>query len=338
MEETLGKRISSLRKRAGLTQDKLAERLGVTAQAVSKWENDLSCPDITMLPKLAQIFGVTTDELLGITPAKPVHEAEIVEDEPDIQFTKDSGDSRWEFSWDAGRKNHLAMAVWVLSIGILLLLSRYFRLDADFWDICWPSALLVFGLAATLRKFSVIGIICAFFGGQCLLEELGLAKQIIGLDLLLPIVIVLVGLHLVYKAFRKPKNQRFHIQRGHRGGHHAKAEYHADGESFTCTTAFGDERRVPQLDRLKFGSATLAFGDLTVDLTQCKTFAPDAKVDLSCGFGDLILLVPRSCRVKLSTSKAFGSVDIEGHPDPDASDCLIAECSVGFGDIIVRYI
>ena len=52
MEHTIGKRIMENRKRFGLTQDALAEQLGVTAQAVSKWENDQSCPDITTLPTL----------------------------------------------------------------------------------------------------------------------------------------------------------------------------------------------------------------------------------------------------------------------------------------------
>ena len=77
MEQTLGARISSHRKRLGLTQDQLAEQLGITAQAVSKWEHDQSCPDITMLPKLARIFGTTTDALLGIE-SETVHEAELV--------------------------------------------------------------------------------------------------------------------------------------------------------------------------------------------------------------------------------------------------------------------
>lgn len=68
MEETLGKRIVQNRKRLSLTQDQPAERLGVTAQAVSKWENNQSCPDITLLPRLAESFGTTTDALLGIEP------------------------------------------------------------------------------------------------------------------------------------------------------------------------------------------------------------------------------------------------------------------------------
>lgn len=65
MNQTLGSRIAELRRKKNMTQEELAAELGVTAQAVSKWENDLSCPDITMLPQLARLFGVTIDELLG---------------------------------------------------------------------------------------------------------------------------------------------------------------------------------------------------------------------------------------------------------------------------------
>lgn len=65
MEETLGKRIAALRKQKDLKQDDIAQLLDVSPQAVSKWENDQTCPDIGLLPKLAQILGVTTDELLS---------------------------------------------------------------------------------------------------------------------------------------------------------------------------------------------------------------------------------------------------------------------------------
>ena len=64
-ESTLGSRIAALRKSAGLRQDDLAEKLGVSPQAVSKWENDNSCPDISLLVPLAKILGVTVDELLS---------------------------------------------------------------------------------------------------------------------------------------------------------------------------------------------------------------------------------------------------------------------------------
>lgn len=67
---SLGKRIQALRKEQALTQEQLAERMDVTAQAVSKWENDQSCPDIMSLPRLAQELHTTVDALLtGKSPA-----------------------------------------------------------------------------------------------------------------------------------------------------------------------------------------------------------------------------------------------------------------------------
>lgn len=62
--DTLGARIASLRKERGYKQDEVAEKLGVSPQAVSKWENDISAPDITALPILASMLGTTVDFLL----------------------------------------------------------------------------------------------------------------------------------------------------------------------------------------------------------------------------------------------------------------------------------
>ena len=63
--ETLGRRIAALRWERELKQDELAAMLDVSPQAVSKWENDQTCPDISALPKLSEILGVTVDELLS---------------------------------------------------------------------------------------------------------------------------------------------------------------------------------------------------------------------------------------------------------------------------------
>ena len=65
-KQTLGLMISSLRKEKGMTQLELAEKMGVTDKAVSKWERDLSYPDINSIPKLAEIFGVSVDELMQV--------------------------------------------------------------------------------------------------------------------------------------------------------------------------------------------------------------------------------------------------------------------------------
>ena len=56
------------RKALGLTQEGLAQKLGVTNQAVSKWESGQSCPDLALLPLLADLFGITIDELFGREP------------------------------------------------------------------------------------------------------------------------------------------------------------------------------------------------------------------------------------------------------------------------------
>ena len=63
-EATIGKRIAALRRERGLTQGELAETLGVSAQAVSKWETDTAYPDITLLPTLADELGTTVDGIL----------------------------------------------------------------------------------------------------------------------------------------------------------------------------------------------------------------------------------------------------------------------------------
>ena len=62
--DTIGTRIASRRKELKMTQEDLAVKLGVSAQAVSKWENAASCPDISLLPQMVKVLDITTDELL----------------------------------------------------------------------------------------------------------------------------------------------------------------------------------------------------------------------------------------------------------------------------------
>lgn len=68
MSESLGQRLQRFRKRANLTQEEVATKLNITPQAISKWENDVSAPDISLLGEIADMFGVTVDELLGRQP------------------------------------------------------------------------------------------------------------------------------------------------------------------------------------------------------------------------------------------------------------------------------
>ncbi len=72
----LGKKIRQLRFKAGLTQEQLAEKLGVAAQSVSKWENAVAMPDITALPLLAEVFGVSIDDLFDLTAEQRLNRIE----------------------------------------------------------------------------------------------------------------------------------------------------------------------------------------------------------------------------------------------------------------------
>lgn len=63
--KNISEQISRLRRQKGMTQEQLASRLGVSYQAVSKWENEQSCPEITLLPLLSDVFQISLDELFG---------------------------------------------------------------------------------------------------------------------------------------------------------------------------------------------------------------------------------------------------------------------------------
>lgn len=88
-ENLLAGRIAQLRKEAGMTQEQLGNALGLTYQSVSKWENGLSCPDVQLLPQLADLFHVTLDDLFGREAPQPQRTAEQEEAERTLPWPDD---------------------------------------------------------------------------------------------------------------------------------------------------------------------------------------------------------------------------------------------------------
>ena len=345
MAQTLGKRIMENRKKLGLTQDQLAEKLGVTAQAVSKWENDQSCPDITMLPKLAEIFGTTTDTLLG-WQAQPVHQAEVVSDDEDDDEDEIPGQNgNWEFKWESGRKDTVFFAVFVLLVGGLMLAGKLLNWTASFWEILWPCALLMYGLRRVFHSFSFLGIGCTLFGGYFLLENLGITHLNLAGELIFPILIVIFGLSLLADALRKPKRGRFRVTRDgakicdeNGNPKKGKNEYATDGESFNCNFSFCESTQMINMPLLSDGNIVLSFGELKIDLTGCEKIADGCELYANCSFGELEILVPKRYRVVADSNTTFASMEIEGEPDPNPIATIHIEGNVTFGEITIQYV
>ena len=343
MERTLGKRIAEHRKRLGITQDQLAERLGLTAQAISKWENDLSCPDITTLPKLAEIFGTTTDALLGREPEvhRPLFEAEVVE-EPASEDADHHSKGSWSFHWDSGRREGITFALLILLVGGLLLATRLLQWDISFWSILWPSALLIYGLRSVFTRFSPFKLGIALLGAYFLVDNLGFWHLDVDSALLFPILVVLFGLGLLADAFRKPKKPHFklvhHLKNSEHSKSNPKVDLSIEDDHFDCSVAFSECHRVLNMPRLAGGDVSCSFSDMVLDLSGCETIVDGCEIDASCAFGSLALLIPRQYRVAPDSSSAFGAFEVSGTPDPTPKATIRLEASVSFGEIKVRYI
>lgn len=331
MEETLGKRIMAHRKNLGLTQDKLAEMMGVTAQAVSKWENDQSCPDITVLPQLADIFGTTTDALLGrVVPTCP----EAITQESEAEESDGNG---FEFYYDEGKQDALLLAALVLLVGALTFVSRLLTWDVSFWNILWPSAILVLGLRGFLQKFSFFSVGCVLLGGYFLLDNLNVIQWDLSGKLVLPLLILVFGIALLVDALKKPRHPRKmfrHIGKNGKSQNH----FSSGDEQFTCALSFGESHRTVVLPRLSRGDVTCSFGELVVDLTGCEEFAADCRLSASCSFGELELLVPKHIRVEQNGHTAFADIDVHGVPDTESKGMIQLVGKVSFGQIVIRYI
>ena len=332
---TLGKRIAKNRKRLGMTQDQLAEKLGITAQAVSKWENDQSCPDITMLPKLAEIFGITTDELLG-REVPHVHEAEVVAENEQEGVHIQNG--KWEFHWDSGKRDAVVFALMVLLVGTLTLISKVMQWNVSFWSILWPSALLTCGLSNLVKRFSIFHLALSVFSGYSLIANLGVWKLDIAGELVFPIMIVFFGIGLLIDALKKPNKSRFRIMKhGDKDKQH-KNECFNNEDGFNCNLSFGEATHLVAVEELHSGCANVSFGELTVDLTNVERIAADCEIEANCAFAELRLLVPRRFRVETSNATVFASVDITGHPDAQTEAVISLDANVSFGQIEIHYV
>lgn len=325
---TLGERIKFHRKRIGLTQEQLAQRMGVSPQAVSKWENNLSCPDISVLPELANLFGITVDELLG---KQETVQAEVIENEK-------KSSSNWSWKWNGTKKSNINwFACYLVAIGAVMLMNNLLSFDVSWWTVVWTLALAITGLSGLCNRLSMFSLIVCLTGVGFLVSEYVTLPFTFSWGLVIPALILLWGLSLLLDTFAF---KRF-VHRAHRNAGSKKEETReyscADGY-LKCDFAFGSHRTAVTADVLRGGEIDCSFGDFTFDFSACKA-ASDCTLNVDNSFGSVTLLFPTHLAVEMKDEdNSFASVSTSGSPASVTLGTVFLNLDNSFGTIHIRYV
>lgn len=346
--QTLGKRIAMLRKQNGMTQEQLAEKVGVSAQAVSKWENDISCPDITALPLLASIFQVTVDELLGIKPIEP----HVVILEKDRKEEEKKGKGCFSFQFDANSKDErnsygIGGIITLILILVVLLLQRTTTLlsdDISTWNYIWPLLVFGIGLGGVIewnRPIPMFSIGLLVIGAyEFVWFALDKPSYLIRLDWLI-VVIVLAILLLVNEIIKKLwfKNKAYRTARPicMKGMKEKVSEYSTEDGNLIANMRFSDGVYVFESELLRSAEINTSFSACTFDLSNVEEFADDALLDIRVSFGEVTLLLPENVAVQLKGEASFGARSVRGTPKGDAIKTIYVLSNVSFGNLEIRY-
>ena len=331
-QQTMGKRIVQLRKEKGYTQEQLAELCGVSAQAVSKWENDVSCPDISILPQLADVLGVSTDELLGVKPIEP--KVVIV----DSQKNNKEADGKFSVSWDGGKdakKDGIWFAILVIVLGAAFLIQRVGNLSFGIWGIVWPAVIIGLGVSWMIKRFSFFSLAVAGLGLYFLLFNLGTITFVLTWSVIWPSLLVLLGLTILYEALIPHKNKWCGVNFS--GDKNKRSEYGENNGYVRYDSSFSDENRRFAAEEFSGGDIDLSFGKSELDLSNVLRFTPNAKLDVDVSFGTFDLIVPKTVRLYVKSDKSFGSIQMNGEPNSDAQQSLAVDGDVSFGAMNIYY-
>ena len=162
-KKTIGKFISALRKANGMTQKELGEKLFVSDKTVSRWECDECTPELSLIPSIAEIFGITTDELLRGERNNPDREATASEDIASKQKAK--SDKQFKLMLHSRRKKFTNLSF--ISIGLCLI----GLIAAMICNLGFSRGLLGFCLASVFFVAATICQICFTVSFRLLIDE-----------------------------------------------------------------------------------------------------------------------------------------------------------------------
>ena len=162
-KKTIGKFISALRKANGMTQKELGEKLFVSDKTVSRWECDECTPELSLIPSIAELFGITTDELLRGERNNPDREAIISEEIASKQKAK--SDKQFKLMLHSRKKKFTNLSF--ISIGLIIV----GLIAAMICNLGFSKGLLGFCLASVFFVAATICQICFTVSFRLLIDE-----------------------------------------------------------------------------------------------------------------------------------------------------------------------
>lgn len=325
---SMGKRIMQLRKAAGMTQEQLSAMVGVTPQAVSKWENDISCPDIATLPHLAEIFGVSTDALLG----REDMDTEAVR----AAYAKESSVRKQK------SRGGIYFGILVAAAGLALLCGQFIDIPFQPWGVIWSAVLMGLGVAWVVQRFNFLALGVALLGLYYLMNNLGVQMPFaMSWGVALSAFLVLLGLtilwdHLFPHAEKDAKKWEDWGPGSDYVRRHAESAFSDEDGQVQLKSVFAENTYATNTPLFRGGNMEVRFGHGVLDMRTLQSVAADAVLHVEISFGSGEVWLPRGLRADLSVSKSCGDCEEHAAPAPDAKPIRI-EGSVSFGSLEIHY-
>ena len=138
-KKTMGSFLAALRKAKGMTQQEVADRLNVSNKTVSKWERDEGCPEIMMLPLIAELYSVTVDEILR---------GERINREENIEYKETKSEKQIKYLLDRATTKFKNLSIISVVLGVASVLLAYTLGDIINYDFLWVGLLITLLLAS----------------------------------------------------------------------------------------------------------------------------------------------------------------------------------------------
>ena len=138
-KKTMGSFLAALRKAKGMTQQEVADQLNVSNKTISKWERDEGCPEIMMLPLIAELYSVTVDEILR---------GERINREEKIEYTETKSEKQIKYLLDRATTKFKNLSIISVVLGVASVLLAYTLGDIINYDFLWVGLLITLLLAS----------------------------------------------------------------------------------------------------------------------------------------------------------------------------------------------